>query len=124
MSNPTNLLEEAFKGALSRAATLDQRGIPPRDAGELFPGRTPSNVELVRACVAFYHENQALLDRAVQDVVNFLDSPHGVAYVKALEGSFESSEPNALSVELASQILRSGDFGLATAHPQGLRGSA
>jgi len=122
MSDHTHVLDEAFTGALSRAAALDDQGIPPSDTGELFPHRIPTNVELVQACVAFYHKHQAMMDNAVHDVVNFLDSPDGVAYVKALEGSFESSAPNALSAELAADILRNGEFDLATSQPQGLRG--
>ncbi|WP_157555066.1 hypothetical protein [Nocardia crassostreae] len=71
----------------------------------------------------FYQKNRSVLDGAVRDVVNFYDSPDGVAYVKALEGSFESGLPNhPLSVDLASEILRTGDFEVASAHPQGLRG--
>lgn len=124
VSNPTNLLDEAFKDALSRAAALDQDGVIPDDTDELFAGRPPSNVELVKACVDFYHENQAVMDNAVQGALNFLNSPHGVAQVKALEGSFASPEPNPLSVELASGILSSGEFGLtsASSQPQALRG--
>lgn len=124
MSNPTSLLDEAFEDALSRAAALDQQGITPDDADELFPGRAPSNVELVRACMDFYQQNRAVMDGAVRGALDFLDTPHGAAHVKALEGSFASTEPNPLSVELASGILRSGEFGLtsASAQPQGLRG--
>lgn len=124
MSNPTSLLDEAFKDALSRAAALDQQGITPDDADELFPGRAPSNVELVRACMDFYQQNRAVMDGAVRGALDFLNSPHGVAHVKALEGSFESAEPNPLSVELASGILRSGEFDLtsASAQPQALQG--
>ncbi|WP_067687200.1 hypothetical protein [Nocardia jejuensis] len=123
MSASSHILDEAFKDALSRATALDKQGIPPADTGELFPGRTPTNVELVQASAGFYRKNQALLDGAVRDVLNFLDSPDGVAYVKALEGSFESGVPNhPLSVNLASDILRTGDFELGTTAPQGLRG--
>ncbi|MGW2660774.1 hypothetical protein ACWCW7_07390 [Nocardia tengchongensis] len=123
MSAPAHLLDEAFKDALTRAAKLDKLGISPGDTKELFPGRTPTNVELVQACVKEYRKNQAAMDRAVQDVVNFLDSPDGVAYVKALEGSLDNPVPNnALSIELAQEILHNGEFGLAASHPQGLRG--
>ena len=126
MSNPTNILEEAFKDALSKADSLDQSGVTPDGADELFAGRQPSNAELVQACADFYHQNQAVMDRAVEGALNFLSSPHGVAQVKALEGSFASTEPNPLSVELASGILGRGEFESAlagaSAQPQGLRG--
>jgi hypothetical protein len=126
MSNPTKPLDEAFKDALSRAATLDQQGVTQEDTYDLFAGRPPSNVDLVQACMDFYHENQAVMDTAVQGALNFLNSPHGVAQVKALEGSFDSPDLNPLSVELASEILTSGEFefGLtkASAQPQALQG--
>ncbi|MRH87472.1 hypothetical protein GFY24_08380 [Nocardia sp. SYP-A9097] len=122
MPGTNHILDKAFKDALARAASLDKQGIPPADTGELFPQRTPTNVELVQASAAFYHKHQAVMDKAVNDVVEFLDSPDGVAYVKALEGSFDSAAPNALSTEIASEILHNGEFDLASSHPQGLRG--
>ncbi|MEU1210204.1 hypothetical protein [Nocardia sp. NPDC005825] len=123
MSAPAHLLEDAFKDALARAAKLDKLGIPPGDTKELFPGRTPTNVELVQASMKEYKKNQAAMDRAVHDVIEFLDTPDGAAYVKALEGSLENPVPNnALSVDIAQEILRNGEFGLASSHPQGLRG--
>ncbi|HEX8130613.1 MAG TPA: hypothetical protein VF527_16040 [Pyrinomonadaceae bacterium] len=126
MSNPTKLLDEAFKDALARAAALDQQGVAPEDTDDLFAGRPPSNVELVQACLDFYRDNQAVLDGAVEGALNFLNSTHGVAQVKALEGSFASPEPNPLSVELASGILNSGEFEFALAssyaQPQALSG--
>jgi hypothetical protein len=126
MSNTTKLLDEAFKDALSSAATQDQQGGTQDDTYDLFAGHPPSNVELVQACVDFYHANQIVMDTAVQSALNFLNSPHGVAQVKALEGSFDSPDLNPLSVELASGILTSGEFefGLtkASAQPQALQG--
>ncbi|WP_019929949.1 hypothetical protein [Nocardia sp. BMG111209] len=121
MSHSTHL-GAAFEDALSRAVDLDEQGRYPAGNDELFPGRTPTNVELVEACADFYHKHRAVLDRAVDDAVKFLASPDGVAYAKALEGSFESPEPNPLSDEIAAQILHRGEFDLAVSQPQGLRG--
>ncbi|MBL1076913.1 hypothetical protein JK358_21185 [Nocardia sp. 2] len=121
MPQPTPL-EQAFADALAGAARLDKQGIRPAGAGEMRPRRTTTNVELVKKCADFYRKNRTVMDRAVDDAVRFLASPDGIAYVKALEGSFDSAEPNPLSEEIASQILTHGEFHLATAQPQGLRG--
>ena len=53
--------------------------------------------------------------------MKFLRSPGGVAYVKALAASFESPEPNPLSVELAAKILHSEEFS-AINSPDGIEG--
>ncbi|MCX4094145.1 hypothetical protein [Nocardia sp. alder85J] len=121
MSQSTDL-GTAFENALSTAADLDKQGIFPQGDNSLFPDRRPTNVEIVEASARFYHEHQAVLDRAVDDARNFLDSPDGIAYVKALEGSFDSAEPNPLSAEIAAQILHRGEFDLGMSQPQGLRG--
>ncbi|MEU0544504.1 hypothetical protein ABZ319_31990 [Nocardia sp. NPDC005978] len=123
MSTPTTrILDKAFKEELARAAKLDKKGIRPVGTEELFPKRTPTNVELVQVCQKVYLKHKAVLDKAVDGAVEFLDSPDGVAYVKALEGSFESAEPNPLSVDIAGQIARNGAFDLTAGAPQGLRG--
>ncbi|WP_405495186.1 hypothetical protein [Nocardia sp. NBC_00511] len=118
-----HILEKPFQDALSRAKELDKQGIPPTGVGENFHDHTPTNVELVKACTDFYHKNQDTLDRAVRDAVDFLDSPDGVAYVKALEGAMEGEAPNnPLSIGIASDLLREGAFDIGVAAPQGLRG--
>jgi hypothetical protein len=120
-SNPTKLLAKAFKEALQEATTLDRHGITPDASDDLFAGHLPSNVELVKACQDFYHEKQAVIDTAVAGALKYINDPQGVAHVKALEASFEGSDPNPLSVELATEILSSGEFGL-TSRAQGLQG--
>ena len=123
MSHPAKLLNEAFQDALSTAATLDQQGVIPEDTQDLFPDGPPTNVELVQACLDFYHENQIVMDRAIQGALNALSSPEGVAKVKALEASFETQARDTLSVQLASEMLRSGEFGFTHAtEVQGVEG--
>lgn len=122
MSTPTRILEKAFKEELAKAAKLDKKGIRPVGTEELFPKKTPTNVELVQACQKVYLKHQDVFDKAVDGAIDFLDSPDGVAYVKALEGSFESVAPNPLSVDIAAQIARNGAFDLTAGAPQGLRG--
>ncbi|MQY28027.1 hypothetical protein [Nocardia aurantia] len=121
MSQSTRL-DGAFQDALTRAVDLDKQGISPEGENELFSGRTPSNAELVETCRRFYHAHRTVLDRAVDDAVHFLASPEGVAYVKALKGSFDSAKPNPLSDEIAARILHRGEFDLAVSQPPALRG--
>lgn len=90
MPESTHVLDKALNDALSKAADLDEQGIAPADTGDVFPDAAPTNVELVQACTDFYHKNQPVLDRAVDDAMRFLASPDGAAYVKALEGSLSS----------------------------------
>jgi|GEM_PF-4216376 len=110
MSDSTGILGKAFDNALLEAATLDRQGSMPDDYDDLFAGHQPTNTELVTACLKFYNENQSVMDAAIQGALKYLDGPHGVAQVKALEGSFESAEPNPLSVTLASEIFGSSEF--------------
>jgi hypothetical protein len=122
MSNSSRLLGQTFKKALQQAATQDDQGITRDVELELFPDHVPrSNVELVQACADFYDQHQVVIDAALESAVKFLGSPHGIAHVKALEASFESPEPNPLSVELASKILHSEEFSF-TSSPDGLQG--
>jgi hypothetical protein len=121
MSNSSELLEQGFNKALEEAATLDQQGLT-RDADfDLFPDGEPSNVQAVKACVNFYHQHKVVLDAGLESALKFLGTPHGIADVKALAASFESREPNPLSVELASKILHSEEFSF-TRSPDRLKG--
>jgi hypothetical protein len=117
------LLDEALENALSTAATLDQQGIIPEHTQELFPDAPPTNVALVQTCLDFYREHQTVMDRAIQGALNLLGSPEGVAKAKALEGSFEAQGHDTVSVQLAADMLRSGEFGFTkAAEVQGLEG--
>ena len=122
MLNSSKLLDQGFKKALQEAATLDQQHLIRDDDFGLLPGQVlPSNVELVEACADFYDQHQVVIDAGLDGAVRFLRTPHGVAYVKALAASFESSEPNPLSIELASNILHSEEFSFISS-PDGIQG--
>jgi hypothetical protein len=122
MPSSGKLLDQGFKKALQEAATLDQQRVTRDDDFGLFPGHhAPSNVELVEACENFYDQHQVVIDAAIEGAVKFLRTPHGIAYVKALQASFESPEPNPLSVELASRILHSEELSFLSS-PDGIQG--
>ncbi len=121
MPDARRLLDQGFERALQEAATLDQQRVAPDADFALFPDPLPSNVEIVQACAGYYGQHQVVIDAALESALKFLRSPNGVAHVKALEASFESSEPNPLSVALASRILHSEEFSF-TSSPDGIQG--
>jgi hypothetical protein len=105
MSTSPKFLDEAFRTALSNASTQDQQGIIPQNTEEFFPGGPPTNVQLVQECLDFYNQHHVVMDRAIQGALKLLSTPEGVAQVKALQESFESSANNSLNAELASELL-------------------
>jgi len=115
MSTTPKFLDEAFQDALSNASTLDQQGIIPKDTEELFSDGLLTHVQMVQECLDFYNQHHVVMDRAIQGALNLLGTPEGVAKVKALEGSFESSANDSQSTELASEMLGSGELGFTNA---------
>lgn len=106
MSKSTPPLEQAFNHALSNG------------------GNSPGDVENLQRCLKFYHQHQRVIDAAVGSAQDFLESPEGAAYVKALAASLDGAEANRLSVKLASEIRDSAEFsrvsGLSNVEVQGL----
>ena len=113
MSTPHQRLDKTFKEALQEAAKLDQQHVLQDDDFEFFTGQARTNVQLVKECVAFYDQHQVVIDAALAGAVKFTRTPAGIAHVRALAASFESSGSNALSIELASKILHSEEFDFA-----------
>ena len=112
MSTSPKLLDEAFHDALADASTLDQQGITSKDMEDVFPDGAPTHVQMVQECLDFYNQHHVAMDRAIQGALNLLGTPEGVAKVNALEASSESPGDDSRSVELASELLSSGEFGL------------
>ncbi len=104
------LLDTAFEQALQHAAVYDSQQGAQDDPDGLFDGLPATSVERVRETFEHYRENQPLMDAAVRSAMNFLRTPHGAAHVKALQASFESSEPNPLSDSIAMEIQQSSEF--------------
>lgn len=111
MENSNGLLGRTFKKALQEAATLDTQGVNNNVELELFPDCMPrNNVERVTACADFYEQYRTTIDAGIRGAVEFLQTPHGVAHVKAMQASFENQAPNQLSFEIASKIYNSDEF--------------
>lgn len=100
MTTPIRLLDEAFRNSLAKAATLDQQGIIPPDTQDLFPDHQPTNVELIQTSYDFYNEHHDVMDRAIRNVLNFLNSPEGEARVKAMEAALKDSDEEAVNAQI------------------------
>src|ERR1043166_7768594 len=123
MSTSSKFLDEAFETALSNASTLDQQGMIPQDTEEFFPGGPPTNVQLVQECLDFYNQHHAVMDRAIKGALDLLSTPEGVSKVKALEAAFDTSGNDSRNLELTSELLSDGQFGLTNvAEAQALTG--
>ncbi len=105
MGTNAGLLEPGFADALQQAAELDRALSAGPERRHLCHNLTATNVELLQEELEFYRGNQALIDAAIQSMLDHLTTADGSAHVAALRAALEESGPTDVSEGLASDLF-------------------